>query len=170
MNSLAGPPTPQGPRDTNRVDSGPCAHISGDWPTVHLSMVVSPTFSPSQDLPGSMTGPNHQDCSGILRPQGRGSREPELAFLLPHWAGPGHGDNDLQCVESHLAPRTPLDPTASKIHTNIYSVPARGWGIGEGAVGLDKQLPVRRVSDGKCSDARTLGTGSVPGAQGVPVG
>lgn len=73
-------------------------------------------------------------------------------------------------VESHLAPRTPLDPMASKIHTNIYSVPAWGlghWGGGLWALTTSSQ---RRDSDGRCSDARALGAGSVPGGQGVPVG
>lgn len=36
-------------------------------------------------------------------------------------------------VEPHLAPRTPQDAMSSKIHTNIYSVPA--WGAGEGGLG-----------------------------------
>lgn len=68
------------------------------------------------------------------------------------------------CVESHLAPRTPLHPTTSKIHTNIYSVPA--WGLGHwagmggmGTLGLDKQLP------GK-SRAR-MGSAQMPGPWGL---
>lgn len=47
----------------------------------------------------------------------------EGVLLLPQsGAGPDHG--------AHLAPRTPPDATRAKIHTNIYSVPASGWGAG----------------------------------------
>ena len=52
------------------------------------------------------------------------------------------------CVEPHLPPRTPPDAMSSKIHTNVYSAPAWGWGRGDAGTGALRTFtdsPRRRV-------------------------
>lgn len=108
----------------------------------------------------------------------------EGVLLLPQsGAGPDHG--------AHLAPRTPPDATRAKIHTNIYSVPASGWGWGGGLralggaaglyrqplgkVGLWQEDRVQRLmGPGGVQKARPWeggrGAGLVPRGHGVQVG
>lgn len=129
-------------------------------------------------------------------PQGSRSASPGQAGR----PGDGSQEDEQGCAASpvrgtgadrgaHLAPRTPPDATQAKIHTNIYSVPASGWGRGAqgpgeaaglytqplGRVGLWQEDRVQRLmGPGGVRKARPWGgdrgAGLVPRGHGVQVG
>ena len=73
-------------------------------------------------------------------------------------------------MEPHQAPRTPPDARRSKIHTNIYSVPASGQGTRgqgpRGAAGLYRQpLGGRAGLQQEDRVQRLVGPGGVPKAR-----